>query len=247
MFAERVVDGTFKCEHNALYWVDNCYYTTDLVDPKKWIGTAKQMRSRIDGVTTHIKRLRDPIRTNVVIHLRCTDGQGRGNYQFVAKALQYFRSERFAKPVALRIHSDAAKRTELQNCMGKDVNLDESCSDVRICKIVYKSDATLPEVWVDMVNADYLVLGRSSLSYAAGAVSDGIVIFPPDIQMRHVYLACYKGNAFAIVSESRVASARDAESEAKGLLLTPCLPRRGDTGKILDGFQVWHRRTVRDS
>jgi hypothetical protein len=48
------------------------------------------------------------------------------------------------------------------------------------CDIIYDDETLDNEVWLSMVHSDVLVIGKSSYSYSAGILCDGLVIYPSD-------------------------------------------------------------------
>jgi hypothetical protein len=47
-------------------------------------------------------------------------------------------------------------------------------------KVYYDDEILDNEVWLNFMNSDILVIGKSSFSYSAGILCDGIVIYPSD-------------------------------------------------------------------
>jgi hypothetical protein len=58
-------------------------------------------------------------------------------------------------------------------------------------KIVYDDEIDDTQSWLDLINSDILVIGKSAFSYSAGILCDGLVIYPSD-DMFHTKLNEWK-------------------------------------------------------
>jgi hypothetical protein len=58
-------------------------------------------------------------------------------------------------------------------------------------KVVYDDEIDDVQTWLELINSDILVIGKSAFSYSAGILCDGLVIYPSD-DMFHTKLNEWK-------------------------------------------------------